>query len=366
MNILISILVGIFAAYAFQKRSKPCGLGYWRAAAGAIGGAFPHIDILFYGIGGGFGLLHQYAETWSLILCPVFSWMIACGLSWVNKGYLPESPKTWQKFFTPTLAAMLTSILLGVITENGVALLAPFWQAKLGFGILYSFDIGVFIGLILFLALAVVLPRIRIEIAQVVLALLIGYTGVATTFKLKADAIADRYAAAMEIEVDRTFTLPQPLSPFYWRIIIKTADNRLHDTRVSLKRKHTIVVTPETSALRRAKAAYKPVHEAVWRIYNRFGYEDPEFAAAAWRSNISHRLGWASRFAVLKDFVTYDNMRCARFKDLRFEGAQYGNLGEYLLCQQSAASQAEHKHDDGWIAYQAADDGAFLMLDPIY
>lgn len=368
MNILINIFVGIFAAYAFQKRSKPCGLGYWRGAAGAVGGVIPHLDFLLYGIGGGFGLLHQYAETWSLIIAPVLAWAAACVLSWVNKGYLPESPKTWQKFFTPVLAAVLACIFLGIVTENGVALIAPFWQAKLGLGILYSFDIGLLFGLVGFIVLAVVLPKARIDISQLAMVLLIGYVGLATTFKLKANAIGGRYAQVMELEVEHIYTLPQPLSPFYWRIIVKTTDGRLHDTMVSLKRKNAIVVTPETSPVRRAKAPYKPVHEAVWRIYNRFGFDDDnrDFAKAAWRSDISKRLGWVSRFAVLKDFVTYDNKRCARFKDLRFEGIQSGNLGEYLICQQPAAEQAENKHDDGWLAYQAADDGTFLMLDPIY
>ena len=366
MNILINILIGIFAAYAFQKRSKPCGLGHWRGVAGALGGAVPHIDILFYGIGDGFGLLHQYAETWSLFLTPVLALMIAAVLARLKKGFLPESPYTWQKFFTPTLAGALMALFLAVICEKGAALLAPFWQAKLSFGVLYSFDIGLFIGLLVFMALGVMFRRLRIEISQLVLLLLIGYIGVATTFKLKANAIGDRYAQAMELEVDHVYALPQPLSPFYWRIIVKTTDQRLHDTMVSLKRKRTIVVTPETPPLRRAKAAYKPVHEAVWRIYNRFGYEDTDFVAAAWRSEVSQRLGWASRFAVLKDIVTYENKRCARFKDLRFEGTQMGDLGEYLVCQQSAAEQAENKHDDGWMAYQAADDGSFLRLDPIY
>ncbi|MBA43891.1 MAG: hypothetical protein CMF62_07810 [Magnetococcales bacterium] len=366
MNILINILIGIFAAYAFQKPSKPCGLGYWRGVAGALGGAVPHIDILFYGLGHDFGLLHQYAESWSLFLVPVFALGIAAGLSYLKKGFIPESPYTWQKFFTPTLAGALMAVLLSVISEKGAALLAPFWQAKLGFGILYSFDIGLFIGLLIFLAVGILLRKFRAEVAELVLVLLIGYTGVTTTFKMKANAIGDRYAKAMELEVEHVYAMPQPLSPFYWRIVVKTTDQRLHDTMVSLKRKRTIVVTPETPPLRRAKAAYKPVHEAVWRIYNRFGYEDSDFAAAAWRSDIAQRLKWLSRFSVLKDIVTYEDRRCARFKDLRFEGAQMNELGEFLICQQTAAEQANDKHDDGWMAYQAVDDGSFLMLDPIY
>ena len=367
MNILISILIGIFAAYAFQTRAKPCGLGRWRAVAGALGGAAPHGDFLFYIFGTDFGLLHQYSETWSLFLAAPIALTIAYALSFFNKGFLPESTKTWQRFFTPTIVAMLTVIFFTTLTEQGAALIAPFWQAKLSLGVLYSFDIGLFIGLCVFFAIGLVLRRARIEVAQLVLILMIGYTGVVTTFKLKADAIGERYAENMGLEVEHVYSIPQPLSPFYWRIIVKTSDERLHDTMVSLKRKNPIVVTPKTSALRRAKAAYMPVHAAVWRIYNRFGYEDnASFAAAAWRSEISDRLGWASRFAVLRDIVTYKDMRCARFKDLRFEGVQSGSLGEYLICQQTAAEQAENKHDDGWIAYQAADDGSFLMLDPIY
>ncbi len=358
MHFLINICIGILSSWAFRKRVATDGLGLWRPLAGALGAVFPHVDNAFYSLSNSYALLHQYAETWSLVLCPLYAWVLSQALALLAGGYLPESPRTWQKFFIPVFVGMLLAIGLGVFTEQGVALFAPFWHGRASLGVIHSFDIGLLFGLSGFILLGIAIARWKTDLARIVFVLLIAYLGILGTFKAKADNIAERYAQAMKIDVVSIYTEPQPLSPFYWRIVVHTADERLHETTVSLKRKNVIKVTASTSPLRRAKAAYNPVHAALWRIYNRFGYNAPSFARSAWESEISQKLSWMNRFAVIKDFVEYENQHCARFKDIRFKGTQSGMLGVYLICQNTT-----DRNEDNWRAYQAATDGTFFRLN---
>lgn len=356
MHILISLVLAFLVAWAFRKRSKPDPLGWWRVAACVVAALLPHLDHTFYWINPAFGLGYQYTFMWSALLAPVFAFAIAQGFSALSGGNQPESKRTWQRFFVPVMATMVFNLLLAVLSENGIALLAPLWFGRFSFSILHSFDVGLLVGLVVFTLLAVSLAPFRTDIARLTLALLLVYIGIVGTFKLKAYGVGETYASAMGLQVEKIYTLPQPLSPFYWRIVVLTRDARLHDTRVSLKRENPIPITPGMNVVQRAKASYMPVHAPVWRIYNRYGLDNPEFLKLAWQSEISQSLGWASRFAVYQRTRTYQDMQCAQLKDLRFDGVKSEHLGTYLLC----------RDESGWRAYQAADDESFFELDVIY
>lgn len=356
MHIIISLILGVLVAWAFRKRDKPDPLGLWRVGACVLAAVVPHLDQLFYIISPGAGLMYQYTFMWSALLAPLFAFVIAQGFSYLSGGMQPESKRTWQRFFMPVFAVFVFSILLAVLSENGVAVLAPLWFGRVSFSIIHSFDVGLLMGLVVFTLLALMTGKWKTDVARIVLVLLIAYVGLVGTFKIKAHSVGTRYGEAMGLEVQRVYTLPQPLSPFYWRVIVLTEDGRLHDTLISLKRANPMATTPDMNTIQRAKAAYMPVHAAIWRIYNRYGLEKPELVKEAWHSDISQSLGWPSRFAVFQRMSTYSGMPCAQFKDLRFEGLKAEHLGVYLLC----------RSEEGWQAYQAADDDLFFRLDAIY
>lgn len=356
MHLIISIVVAILVAWAFRRRSKTDPLGLWRVAACVVAALLPHVDKAFYWVSPALGLGYQFTFMWSALLAPLFAFAIAQGFSWLSGGKLPESKRTWQRFFVPVMATMAFNLLLAVLSENGVALLAPLWFGRFSFSIVHSFDVGLLVGLVVFALLALSIGSFRTDAGRITLALLIVYVGVVGTFKLKAYNVGERYAAGMDLQVEKIYTLPQPLSPFYWRVVVLTKDNRLHDTRISLKRDNVVPITPDMNTVEKTKASYMPVHGAVWRIYNRFGLDNPAFLKKAWQSKISQSLGWASRFAVYQKMRIYEGMQCAQLKDLRFEGSRSEHLGTYLLCHGK----------DSWKAYQAADDESFLQLDVIY
>ena len=356
MHFLISIVIAFLVAWAFRKRSTPDPLGGWRLVACVTAAALPHADRLFYVFNQSFGLLYQYTFMWSALLAPLFAFGLAQGFSVISGGTQPESKRTCMRFFVPVFATFVFNIALAVLSENGVALFAPLWFGRVSLSVLHSFDVGLLIGLIVFALLVLMLNRWKTDIARIVLALLIVYVGIVGTFKAKAYQVGKRYGVSMGLSVEKVHTLPQPLSPFYWRIVVLTTDGRLHATRISLKRSNPVEITPDMNAIERAKAVYMPIHTAVWRIYNRYGNQNPDFVHQGWQSDVSKSLAWISRFAVFQEMRTYQNMPCAQLKDLRFDGRKEAHLGTYLLCQA----------DDGWQAYQAAGEASFLRLDAIY
>lgn len=352
MHSLLCFLLGVVCAWATKRKNGPDSLGWWRAAAGAAGGLFPQLDNVFSFVGSAFWLKHQYAETWSIVLLPLY----ALGLSYVFGYFLGRTRgnnREWHHFFLPVFAAMTMSVFFGLLTSGGVMAFAPLVDWRLTGDVLYDFDLFIFLILMVAVLGGVALHGFRRDVARVALVILLGYVVVVATFKIKATDFADTYADAMKLDVIEQHTLPQPLSPFHWRLILETRDNRLHDTLIHLFLTDERVVRDDSTRVWRIASLYKPREKAVWRIYNRFGRRNPDFVRAAWLSKENSDYRWFSRFAVVQDLVNHDNATCARMKDLRFEGARRGELGQYLICQMR----------QGWALYQAQPDGAPVRLE---
>ena len=362
MNSLVNILLGIVVAWAVQPRNgRDDGLGWWRVLAGALAAWSPHLDNLFFLVGPGFGLHHQYAETWSLLLAPFWAMVVAYFMSWLAGGHhhhhheFEPATRSWQQFYLPVVAALYAALLLALLTAQGVMPLAPFLHWRFGFNIIYPFDLSIFFGLFFTTIICFLARTWWRDIARIALVLLLGYVVVVGTFRWRAVSVAEAYSKAMGLDVAASYVLPQPISPLNWRLIVETKKGRLHDAMVNVYRSKERVVSDSSTRAWRVSAMYKPVDKAVWRIYSRFGYDDDQaFAEAAWQSKVNKKFRWESRFAVMKDIVNYEDHRCARFKDIRFAGAKRRYLGEYLLCR---------LNDTQWGIYQAADDGSFLRLD---
>lgn len=357
MHFVINLFLGAIAAWAVKRHNGDDGLDWWRFGIGATAGLMPHLDNLFYLLGPGTGLWHQYAETWSFLMAPVFALILAKVFEYLSGGHKhPESPRKWGAFFMPALAALILVNLCAALTTNAIMPFAPLSSWRLSFYLFNYFDLQVFFIALLTLALGVTLRYWQRDIARVGLAILVIYIGFTVTLRFKAVSVADTYADALGLQVIDQSILPQPISPFHWRIIIETEDRRLHDTRIHLTLEEERVVTDTSTRAARVAASYKPIDKAVWRIYHRFGRTNRAFAQAAWESEANRIFRWHARYAVLRQLVRQDGIDCAEFKDLRFDGARRRHLGGYLLCPQG---------DGSWSIYQAAEDGRLLRLELI-
>lgn len=350
MHVLITLLLGAVTAFALKRHNHADSLGFWRPIAGAAAASFPYVDYIFWVLGPSFYARHHGAETWSVYLLPFFAAALAWGLGRVSR-------KPWLSFLPVTVVALLVSIIMGSLTGQGLRIYTPFSQNYVAGQVLYTFDLVVFVGLLFTVMLCFALPRWQRDLARLVMVLLVVYGAVLTTFHAKANAFANSYQRAMRLNVIRTEVLPQPLSPLNWRIIIHTTDDRIHDTLVSLTQHSKADDTAPRNRTERVAALYKPMDEAVWRIYRRFGKSAvTPIARAAWVKHVDNRVfRWKMRHAVLKDIYSFDGQDCVRFKDLRAEGAKSQHLGTFLLCPPDNKATA-------WRFYQARMTGGFSQL----
>lgn len=350
MHVLINILLGAVIAFALKRFTTEDRLGYWRPLAGAVAGAFPYIDYIFWFMGPTLYAQHHFAETWSVYLMPFFG----AGLAW---GLGRISGKPWLHFLPITLVTLFVTIVLGAMTEQGLRLYTPFSQNYVAGQVVYSFDLVIFVALFFTVGLCFLLKKWQRDLSRVVLVLLVAYMFVLTTFHAKAEAFAHSYQRAMDLSVIRAEVMPQPLSPLNWRIIIHTTDDRLHDTLVTLGSAAEVTTDEAQNRTERVAALYKPLGEAVWRIYRRFGKSAvSNIARAAWVSHVDdHVFRWKMRYTVVRDIYTYNDQSCVRFRDLRSEGAKRDYVGTFLLCP-------PHEDQKDWGFYQAGRGGKYKQL----
>lgn len=345
MHSLITAMLGILGAWACKRHNGPDPLGFgWRLAAGVTAGLFPHVDVAFQLLAINFGLAHHYAESWSLLLAPLYALLLAFAFHRLARGDRPEDEgrHTWQQFYLPIFVGLCVALFFSMLTSAGVMPLAPIFRFRLTGDLIFMFDYFMFGILALCLALGFILKDWVRDISRTVCVIIMLYCVVLLTFQFKAADIAKTYAKERNLEVAAIHTLPQPLSPLHWRVIIETADDRLYDTMVHLFLSEEREVRDDTSRAGRIAALYKPVEKAWWRIYNRFGRDNPTFVAEGWRVFESSVYGWFARFAVYQGLEDYRGLKCAQVRDLRYEGARRDAKGTYLMCREG----------EGWMLFR--------------
>ena len=338
-------------AWGCKRKHAASGLGLKRLAAGATAAAFPHIEVLFYLFGDEVYKGLQGGVTWSLILFPIYAFIIAYAFQLYSK--IP-----WKNYYITTLVCLFVSILFSMFTLEGIRPFAPILNIRFAFGLIHGFDLTILAIAILTFSLGWVLKRWQRDVSRVGFGLCLIYLLVMLTFYIKADSFADKYAEIFKLEVTKVHLLPQPISPLNWRVILETKDGKLHDTLINLFRTSEKERTDQSTRAARIDSLYKPLDKAVWRIYRRFGNKDTNFAKRAWISmlNTGSQFSWTTRYAVFKSEIKYNSNRCAMFKDLRFEGSRRDKKGAYLIC---------HENNDA-ILYLSDASGAFSKLEMMY
>ena len=250
--------------------------------------------------------------------------------------------------------------MLSVFTKQGVKLFWPVLPWRISLELLGPFDYILMFGASLLFILGMVFKQWQRYFGRVAMLLALVYLVVLVTFHFKAANFAEKYANALALEVEDIHLLPQPISSLSWRVIIETKDNRLHDTMINLFLKEPLKVTESSTRARRIAALYKPMDKAIWRIYNRIGShrtgEGTMYVEKAWKALSESPFNWETRFVVFKGFTEHNGTSCAEFRDLRREGARKDEKGTYLVCAEG----------EGFVLYQAAEDGDFAKLDRIY
>jgi inner membrane protein len=313
----------------------------WQSVlVGAVAGAFPDIDFVAHAFGDIAYLTQHRGLTHSVPMLPLW----AVGLAWLlAKCFALTRAQAggWKSLYAVAAAGIAIHIAGDWITQFGTMLLQPFSNQRFGLGAMFIIDLG-FSGLLLAgLLLAALLPRRRWP-AGLGLAAAAAWVGVAWGGQQEAIAVAERHAAAQDIEVQEIVVMPRPASPYNWTIAVFDGAS-YHVAHVNTRRTQPLdAAAPGPRPfdfLRAYSAPYQPERLAAWTVVPRFGDASaPDWVGQAWRHEAFGFFRWfAQTPALLLAQEARDARgrleRCAWFRDLRFEfpGREIGPF-RYGLC----------------------------------
>ncbi len=349
MDTLTHALSGVLLARATapsQPRSNELTLRA-RVTTGFLAAAFPDcdfglrlIDTLTY-------LNWHQGVTHSAVMLPVWALMLAYLFSWLTRRRYP-----WQAFFGTALLGIAIHIAGDVFTAYGTMLLAPLSNQR--FCLPFAFLIDPYFSAIIAggLAAVMLLPRRRYT-AVLALIFLGCYVAFQGTLHHRAVNVGEAYAGTHGLSGAEIHALPQPLTPFNWKIIVGH-DDGYHETMVNLWRTRSPAPPgPETGMLGKIAAGYQPVSVAVWKRHERFGETASQAALArvAWNQEAFADFRRVAMFPALDRIELTDNRVCVWFLDLRFTLPSLLPSFRYGLCRAGATDswRLERTRGSFWI-----------------
>ncbi len=315
MDTITHALSGAVLARATFKHGQPQQTLSLRARTivGFVAAAFPDSDFVLRFIDPLLYLNLHRGVTHSIIMLPVWALLLA-GLF----ALLSRKKYTWRDMFPVCAIGIGIHICGDVITSFGTMILAPLSYMRFELPTTFIID-PIFSGILLLGLVVAIVTKSRIP-ARISMTTLLMYIVFQGMLHMQALDIGKKYIAATKLEDATVHALPQPLSPFNWKLVIRNGDRY----RVSYLKlfSDTIPAQPQTNAgfLETIASAYYPADKLEWIKHARYGNE----------KHISHFARQAWQHASLKDFrefalypalYHYSNSKtesCAWFMDLRF------------------------------------------------
>lgn len=320
-----------------------------RTWIGVLAGAMPDADIVFILFGHVSYMENHRGVTHSLLLMPVWAWLLALAV-----GLLLKRRGGWRACYGLILLVWFVHVLGDLITSYGTQILAPVTNWAPGLNTTFIIDPW-FSGLLVVGLLGSVYWRPRAGA-------ILGLTAVTALVLFQhtqyraALAEADAWARSRGLGDYVAEALPQPWSPFNWKLVVEH-DDRYHLATVNLRR-----TTPprdagdDAFALRRLWSAYVPVDQAQWDTFHRYGTEprERELAREVMAAEEMAFFRWFARYPALRAVDRRDGDECVVFEDLRFRLEGIGNPFRYGMCRPDGGAE--------WQLYRMGDDGARTRL----
>ena len=284
-----------------------------RLLVGFLAAAAPDLDILISTIGPVEYLLHHRGATHSLILLPLWAFLLAKLSAVIWRGDRP-----WRAYFGVIALGISAHIAGDWITSYGTMVLAPLSDVRVGIGTTFIIDLF-FSGIILAGLAASAVWRASNVPAIAGLAALCSYVAFQGVLQHRAVEWGEAYARASGIGQARVTAQPRPVSPFNWMVIARNGEE-VRYSFINLARRELLRLAPDADAIARLDAAYLPPAQAQWVHATRFGASDAERAIAreAWLQPQFAFYRWFSEEPVLVRVDSGNPSTCAWFQDLRF------------------------------------------------
>lgn len=292
-----------------------------RMIYGAIAAAFPDSDILLRLFGSLVYIDLHRGVTHSIILLPLWALLLAWLLSRFSRHRY-----SWRAIYGTAALGIGIHIAGDVITAYGTMIFAPFSDYRIAFPFTFIID-PYFTGIIVLGLAAALLKHGKCYPAVISMLVLASYVGFQAFLHSGAVEIGKAHAEAHAAggEPATVYAIPQPLSPFYWKIIISRGEDyevasiNLWDTADEAGKQSRL--SPGIMGMwNRIAAGYEPASAVRWQHYSRFGAAQAQSALAreAWGQEIFFRFREFAQFPFLNYIETRGSEVCVRFADLRF------------------------------------------------
>ncbi|ABA59268.1 metal-dependent hydrolase [Nitrosococcus oceani] len=338
MDTLTHALSGALLARATASSKQPTGqlrVGE-RVLLGALAATFPDSDFILRWTTDLLTYLNLHRGiTHSVVMLPIWGALLAT-LFWRLRG----KQKPWQVYFGVSLLGISIHIAGDVITAYGTQIFAPLSNYKAAWPTTFVIDPW-FTGIIVIGLLGCWYWRHSRLPAVIGLAILAVYVGFQGMLRAQALALGHEYARQQSLANIRVHALPQPLSPFNWKIVV-AAPQKYYVSQVNLLRKQIPVpALPNSPFWVGLYTAYPPLTAMKWTQYQRYGNSNEEsLARTVWQQEI---LQGYRQFAQLPTLYAIDRKAgrlCVWFVDLRFILPNLIPPFRYGGCRQA--------QDSGW------------------
>ena len=315
MDTLTHALSAMLAARATQPRTLwPGGLSLTaRSWAGFFAGAFPDSDFIVMVFGTTSYLKYHRGITHSFLMMPVWALLLAWLFSLVSRGRYG-----WRAFYGTCLLSVFVHIFGDVITSYGTMVFAPFSDYRLALPTTFIID-WYFTGIIVFgLLVSYLSKQYKQQFAMAGFGLLLCYVLAQAWWQRMAKAEAYASIPGKILQRAKLVILPQPVSPFNWKIIVETPD-RYYVRYLNLFRQ-----TPKTSSttdniFKRADALYLPRTDVQWEMIPRFGPGPMQpIAQRIWRDPAMAEIRHFMEYPAVQRVDQYPEFTCVWFADQRF------------------------------------------------
>jgi len=301
-----------------------------RLVSGALTAAFPDSDFIIRFFTDPLTYLNLHRGiTHSLVMLPLWAVLLSMLYAAFSRGRYH-----WRDFVWITAACLAIHIAGDVITVYGTKVLAPFSDWKAIIANTFILDLWV-TGILVAGLLASRLLRPARLVAGGAFLVLIGYISFQGHLRGEVTALATAAARQAGINYHRLVVMPQPLSPFNWKVVAVN-DREYHVAYLNLRRREPVTAAPQAGFFERIDALYQPRDRWRWQRSARFG-EDPGQAKLA--EQVWHMKGFDNfkRFAMLP--VVYRVKQhseglCVWFTDLRFVIGEQMPPFRFGMCQE--------------------------------
>ena len=322
-----------------------------RMTVGFRAAAFPDSDIILRLFGALTDIDLHRGVTHSIILLPAWALLLA----WLFSRFSRQR-YSWRAIYGTAALGIAIHIAGDLFTAYGTMVLAPFSHHR--FALPFTFIIDPYFTAIIVIGLAAVMLRRQRRYPAVIAILVLGcYVGFQGILHSRAIKVGEAYAethgfagAAAEV-----YAIPQPLSPFNWKIIVRHGDGYDVASINLWRSERRTLPEPERGISGilgmwgRIAAGYQPVSAAHWIHYSQFGKTESQNALAheAWSQEVFTRFREFAMFPVLDKIEPHGSGVCVRFLDLRFTIPSLPPSLGFGVCRDSSTGPWRLRQKDG-------------------